>query len=114
MEEVYCPSNPRYFKCCLLQLIVLTSNEKERTYPNSGHLALSAADHMADNSAIMTGRVHPHHSSISQPNAPVPAASNADKDATENLYTDGSGPEESHLLGRNMLVMRDPQTGRDK
>ena len=60
-------------------------------------VTLSAADHMADNSAIMTGRVHPHHSSISKPIAPIPATSNGDKDATEDLYTDGSGLEKSHL-----------------
>ncbi|KAJ5368479.1 uncharacterized protein N7496_008239, partial [Penicillium cataractarum] len=71
---------------------------KERTYFDSGDYALSAADRVTDNGAIRTGKAHPHRDSISHPYAPIPAASNVNKDATEDLYRKSASPEESPLL----------------
>jgi hypothetical protein len=53
---------------------------------------------VTDNGAIQTGEEHPHRDSISRPYAPVPAASNVDKDAVEDLYRKSTSPEESPLL----------------
>jgi hypothetical protein len=77
---------------------VLTNNRQERTYFDSGDYALSAADRVTDNGAIRTGKAHPHRDSISHPYAPIPAASNVNKDATEDLYRKSASPEESPLL----------------
>lgn len=47
---------------------------------------------MTDDGAIQTGRAHPHRKSISQPYSPVPATSNAGKDANEDLYRRSASP----------------------
>ncbi|PKY01580.1 hypothetical protein P168DRAFT_306731 [Aspergillus campestris IBT 28561] len=65
---------------------LLDKRSKERTYFDSGDFALSAAERVTDNGAIETGREHPHRDSISHPYAPIPAASNVDKDANEDSY----------------------------
>ncbi|KAJ6027961.1 hypothetical protein N7540_003537 [Penicillium herquei] len=69
-----------------------------RTYFDSGDFALAAADRVTDNGAIQTGSAHPHKDSISHPYAPIPAASNVDKDANEDLYRKSESPEKSPLL----------------
>ncbi|KAI9036919.1 uncharacterized protein KD926_001163 [Aspergillus affinis] len=74
---------------------LLGQKSKERTYFDSGDFALSAADRVTDNGAIQTGKAHPHRDSISHPYAPIPAASNVDKDAIEDLYRKSASPEKS-------------------
>lgn len=105
--EAYSPNNPRYLKYSLLRY-VLTSDRKERTYFDSGDFALSAADRITDNGAIKTGRAHPHRDSISHPYAPIPAASNVDKDATEDLYRKSVDPEKSPLLQEGNIEDEEP------
>lgn len=96
LAEAYSVKNPRYF---LLRhvLNLLTNNRKERTYFDSGDYALSAADRVTDNGAILTGKAHPHRDSISHPYAPIPAASNVKKDAIDDAYRKSTSPEESPL-----------------
>lgn len=79
---------------------VLTNSLKERTYFDSGDFALSAAHRGTDNGAIQTGRTHPYRGSISHPYAPVPAASNVEKDVNRNMYRKSASPERSSLLQR--------------
>jgi hypothetical protein len=87
---------------------VLTNNRKERTYFDSGDYALSAADRVTDNGAIQTGKAHPHRDSISHPYAPIPAASNVDKDAIEDLHRKSASPEESPLLQQTNIEHAEP------
>jgi hypothetical protein len=63
---------------------------------------------MTDNGAIKTGIAHPHRESISHPYAPIPAASNVDKDATEDLYRKSAGPEKSPLLQKENIDDEEP------
>lgn len=77
---------------------MLTNNRKDRTYFDSGDFALSAAHRETDNGAIQTGREHPHRDSISHPYAPIPAASNVDKDANKDPYRKSPSPEKTPLL----------------
>ncbi|KAJ5749429.1 hypothetical protein N7533_006457 [Penicillium manginii] len=65
---------------------VLTDNQKNRNYFDSGDLALSAAHQVTNEGAIQTGRVQPDRESISHPYSTVPHTSNVDKDANEDLY----------------------------
>lgn len=77
---------------------MLTNHRKERTYFDSGDFALSAANRETDNGSIQTGRTHPYRDSISHPYAPIPAASNVDKDANKDSYRKSASPEKSPLL----------------
>ncbi|KAJ6000931.1 hypothetical protein N7481_001340 [Penicillium waksmanii] len=65
---------------------VPTDNHKNRTYFDSGDLALSAAHKVTNEGAIQTGRVQPDRKIISHPYSTVPHTSNVDKDANEDLY----------------------------
>ncbi|KAJ5743451.1 hypothetical protein N7533_010553 [Penicillium manginii] len=65
-------------------------SKKNRTYFDSGDLALSAAHKVTNEGAIQTGRAHPHRESISHPYSAVPNTSNVDKDANEDLYRNKS------------------------
>lgn len=47
---------------------------------------------MTDEGPIQTGRAHPRRKSISHPYSPVPATSNADKDANRDLYWRSASP----------------------
>ncbi|KAL2829497.1 hypothetical protein BDW59DRAFT_36057 [Aspergillus cavernicola] len=76
----------------------LGQKSKERTYFDSGDFALSTTDKVTDNGAIQTGSAHPHRNSISHPFAAIPAASNVDVDANEDLYSKSVGPKRSPLL----------------
>lgn len=67
-----------------------TDNQKNRTYFDSGDLALAAAHKVTNDGAIQTGRVHPDRESISHPYSAVPDTSNVDKDANEDLYRNKS------------------------
>ncbi|CAI7642170.1 unnamed protein product [Penicillium palitans] len=87
---------------------LLAQQSKERIYFDSGDFALSAADRMTDNGVIKTGRAHPHRDSISHPYAPIPAASNVDKDATEDLYRKSVDPEKSPLLQKRNIEDEEP------
>ncbi|KAJ5679503.1 hypothetical protein N7462_007747 [Penicillium macrosclerotiorum] len=87
----------KYFEYTLSQY-VLNNSLKERTYFDSGDFALSAADRVTDNGAFQTGKAHPQRDSISHPYAPIPAASNVDQDAIEDLYKKTASPEKSPLL----------------
>ncbi|KAE8394145.1 hypothetical protein BDV23DRAFT_147952 [Aspergillus alliaceus] len=64
---------------------LLGQHFKERTYFDSGDLALSTADRVTDNGAIQTGTAHPMRDSISRPYAPVPNTSNVNEDANRDL-----------------------------
>ena len=73
---------------------VPTDNRENRTYFDSGDLALSAAHKVTNEGAIQTGIAHPDRESISHPYSAVPNTSNVDKDANEDLYRNKSlGPE---------------------
>ncbi len=95
---------------------MLIKNRKERTYFDSGDFALSAADVVTDNGPIHTGREHPHHESISHPYAPIPAASNVDRDANEDLYRKSASPEINLLLQQTNVNYGEPtkEEGQDK
>lgn len=95
---------------------MLINNRKERTYFDSGDFALSAADRVTDNGAIHTGREHPHCESISHPYAPIPAASNVDRDANEDLYRKSASPEINLLLQQTNVSYGEPtkEEGQDK
>lgn len=105
--EAYSVTNPRYLEYSLLRR-VLTNNWKERTYFDSGDFALSAADRVTDHGAIQTGRAHPRRDSISHPYAPIPAASNVDKDANEDSYRKSASPEKSPLLQNTNIEDENP------
>ncbi|KAJ5443624.1 uncharacterized protein N7458_007496 [Penicillium daleae] len=92
----------------LLRGGLLSQKSKERTYFDSGDYALSAADRVTDNGAIQTGKAHPHRDSISHPYAPIPAASNVDKDAIEDLHRKSASPEESPLLQQTNIEHAEP------
>ncbi|KAJ5875534.1 uncharacterized protein N7473_012881 [Penicillium subrubescens] len=87
---------------------LLGQKSKERTYFDSGDYALSAADRVTDNGTIQTGKAHPHRDSISHPYAPIPAGSNVDKDAIEDLHRKSASPEESPLLQRTNIEHTEP------
>ncbi|KAJ5126276.1 hypothetical protein N7448_005587 [Penicillium atrosanguineum] len=91
----------------------LTLLQKERTYFDSGDFALSAADHETDGGAISTGRAHPQRDSISHPYAPIPAASNVNKDANEDPYRKSASPERSPLLQQTDVNMKNNAGERD-
>ncbi|KAJ5110222.1 hypothetical protein N7532_002867 [Penicillium argentinense] len=93
---------------------MFTNNWKERTYFDSGDFALSTTDHMTDNGDVHTGKAHPHRESISRPYAPIPAASNVDKDATEDLYRKSVGPKESPLLQKENSEDEEPTREKGK
>lgn len=83
----------------ILSITTHANQEKqERTYFDSGDFALSATDHMSDDGAVQTGTEHPHRDSISHPYAPIPAASNVDMDANEDVNRKSIVPESSPLL----------------
>lgn len=63
---------------------------------------------MTDNGAIHTGKAHPHRDSISHPYAPIPAGSNVDKDAIEDLHRKSASPEESPLLQQTNIENAEP------
>ncbi|OKO99374.1 hypothetical protein PENSUB_8458 [Penicillium subrubescens] len=86
----------------------MQTSMKERTYFDSGDYALSAADRVTDNGTIQTGKAHPHRDSISHPYAPIPAGSNVDKDAIEDLHRKSASPEESPLLQRTNIEHTEP------
>lgn len=83
-------------------------NQKERTYFDSGDFALSAAHRVTDNGVIETGKAHPRRDSISHPYAPVPAASNVDKEANVDLHRKSVSPERSPLLQHTDLEVEAP------
>lgn len=95
--EAYWVKDLVYVTFYLLQHTLII-NQQERTYFDSGDFALSATDHMSDDGAIQTGTAHPHRESISHPYAPIPAASNVDKDANEDVNRKSIIPESSPLL----------------
>ncbi|KAJ6136853.1 Endosulphine [Penicillium chrysogenum] len=64
----------------------LARKSKERTYFDSGDFAFLAADRETGNGVVQSGRAHPCRDSISHPYAPVPAASNVNKDANRDPY----------------------------
>lgn len=105
--EAYSVKNLRYLEYSLFRH-VLTNSRKERTYFDSGDFALSAADRVTDNGAIQTGKAHPRRDSISHPYAPIPAASNVDKDAIEDVYRKSASPEESPLLQQTNIEDAEP------
>jgi hypothetical protein len=82
---------------------VLIKSYKERTYFDSGDFALSAGNCETDNGAIQTGKEHPHRDSISHPYAAIPAASNVDENANEDLYRKSASPATSPLLQQTNL-----------
>lgn len=63
---------------------------------------------MTDNGAIQTGTTHPRRDSISLPFSPVPAASNADKDANEDLHRRSASPQKSQLDQQTNIEDKDP------
>ena len=63
---------------------------------------------MTDNGAIQTGKAHPHRDTISHPYAPIPAASNVEKDAIEDLHRKSASPEESPLLHQTNIEYAEP------
>ncbi|KAJ5477752.1 Endosulphine [Penicillium desertorum] len=77
---------------------LLAQKSKERTYFDSGDFALSAAHRETDNGAIQTGRAHPNRKSVSHPYASVPASSNVNENANQNMYRKSVSPERSPLL----------------
>lgn len=79
-------------------MVFQLTRREERTYFDSGDLALSSARQVTDNGAIQTGREHPHRESISHPYSPVPGTSNVDKDANEVLDRKSASPERRSLL----------------
>ncbi|KAJ5718240.1 hypothetical protein N7488_003886 [Penicillium malachiteum] len=87
---------------------LLSQKSKERTYFDSGDYALSAADRVTDNGAIQTGKAHPHRDSISHPYAPIPAGSNVDKAAIEDLHRKSASHEESPLLQQTKIEHAEP------
>lgn len=95
---------------------MLIKNRKERTYFDSGDFALSAADRVTNSGAIHTGREHPYRESISHPYAPIPAASNVDKNANEDLYRKSASPEISPLIQQTNFEYGEPtkEGGQDK
>ncbi|KAL4923173.1 uncharacterized protein BDV17DRAFT_277864 [Aspergillus undulatus] len=95
---------------------LLGEKSKERTYFDSGDFALSAADRVTDNGAIYTGIEHPHRESISHPYAPIPAASNVDKDANEDLQRKHASPGTSPLIQQANFQYGEPtkEEGQDK
>ncbi|KAJ5346268.1 hypothetical protein N7452_004272 [Penicillium brevicompactum] len=82
---------------------LLAQQSKERHYFDSGDFAISTTDHVTDDGSIKTGRSHPYRSSISHPYAPIPASSNVDKDATEDLYRKSADFEKSPLLQKGNI-----------
>lgn len=101
-EEAYSPNNPRYLEYNLLRC-VLNNNLKERHYFDSGDSAISTTDHVTDDGSIKTGRSHPYRSSISHPYAPIPASSNVDKDAIEDMHRKSADFEKSPLLQKGNI-----------
>lgn len=95
---------------------MLTKARKKRTYFDSGHFALSAADRVTDNGAIQTGGEHPHYESISHPYFAMPAASNIDKSANKDSYGKSTSPEMSPLLQKTNFKYEEPteKEGQDK
>jgi hypothetical protein len=65
--------------------------QKERKYFDSGDFALAATSKTTDNGIINTGVTHPHRENISRPHTAVPANSNVQEDANENLQDRKSG-----------------------
>jgi hypothetical protein len=82
----------------LLTTSCANKDYKERKYFDSGDFALSAGNCETDNGAIQTGKEHPHRDSISHPYAAIPAASNVDKNANEDLHKKSANPATSPLL----------------
>ncbi|KAJ5937060.1 Endosulphine [Penicillium verhagenii] len=76
----------------------LAQKSKERTYFDSGDFALSTANRETDNGAIQTGRAHPYRESISHPYASIPASSNVDENANEDMYRKSPSIKKSPLL----------------
>lgn len=72
-------------------------NRKERTYFDSSDFAFSAAHRVTDLDAIQTGRAHLHRDNISHPSSPIPAASNVDKKANEDMHRRDASPKRSLL-----------------
>ncbi|PYI13269.1 hypothetical protein BO99DRAFT_417762 [Aspergillus violaceofuscus CBS 115571] len=58
---------------------------RERTYFDSGDLALSEANRVTDEGILQTGTAHPSRQTISRPHAPVPEGSNVDNRANEEV-----------------------------
>ncbi|RAH84395.1 P-loop containing nucleoside triphosphate hydrolase protein [Aspergillus japonicus CBS 114.51] len=58
---------------------------RERTYFDSGDLALSEANRVTDEGTLQTGTAHPSRQTISRPHAPVPEGSNVDNRANEEV-----------------------------
>ncbi|KAJ5240423.1 uncharacterized protein N7469_002014 [Penicillium citrinum] len=76
----------KVFVLCNLMKGAPTDNQENRTYFDSGDLALSAAHKVTNEGVIQTGRAHPDRESISHPFSAVPNTSNVDKDANKDLY----------------------------
>jgi hypothetical protein len=91
-------SAPPPISLILLEIYANPLDAKQRTYFDSGDFALSAADHGTDGGAMRTGRAHPQRDSISHPYAPIPAASNVNKNANQDPYRKSASPERSPLL----------------
>ncbi|PYH75315.1 hypothetical protein BO82DRAFT_360117, partial [Aspergillus uvarum CBS 121591] len=73
---------------------------RERTYFDSGDLALSEANRVTDEGTLQTGTAHPSRQTISRPHAPVPEGSNVDNRANEEVLrrvSPGREINESHL-----------------
>ncbi|KAJ5367198.1 hypothetical protein N7541_001139 [Penicillium brevicompactum] len=82
---------------------LLAQQSKERHYFDSGDSAISTTDHVTDDGSIKTGRSHPYRSSISHPYAPIPASSNVDKDAIEDMHRKSADFEKSPLLQKGNI-----------
>ncbi|KAF3386724.1 hypothetical protein F1880_000653, partial [Penicillium rolfsii] len=91
---------------------LLSRKSMERTYFDSGDYALATADRVTDNGAIQTGKAHPNRDSISHPYAPIPATSNVDKDAAEDLRRDSASLEESPLLQQTNIEPTETPIGK--
>ncbi|KAI3281694.1 hypothetical protein DTO002I6_9727 [Penicillium roqueforti] len=76
---------------------LLGEKSKERTYFDSGDFAFSAAHRVTDLDAIQIGRAHPYRDNISHPSSTIPATSNVDKKANEDMYRREPSPKRSLL-----------------
>lgn len=88
--------------------MITSSHSQERTYFDSGDFALSSAHRVTDEGPIQTGRAHPRRESISHPYSPVPATSNAEKDANKVLYSRSASPRGTPSPLRSPSPLHEP------
>jgi len=94
---------------------LLGEQSKNRTYFDSGDLALSAAHRVTEEGVIQTGNVHPHRESISHPYSAVPDISNADQDANKDLYRRTSlSPEKRSPLYQDTNIEHRNSTNKEQ